>query len=75
MTWPSSGMRKRRCCFLATQAASPSLDLDRTKRNEAPPDALCSCHFKGGIMVRGFILWLLGVPLVGVIILYLLGYL
>jgi len=26
-------------------------------------------------MVRGFILWLLGVPLVGVIILYLLGYL
>jgi hypothetical protein len=26
-------------------------------------------------MLRGFILWLLGVPLIGIIILYLLGYL
>jgi len=26
-------------------------------------------------MLRGFILWLLGVPLIGIIILYVLGYL
>jgi len=26
-------------------------------------------------MLRGFILWLLGVPLIGIIILYMLGYL
>jgi len=26
-------------------------------------------------MLRGFILWLLGVPLIGIIILYFLGYL
>jgi len=26
-------------------------------------------------MLRGFVLWLLGVPLIGIIILYVLGYL
>lgn len=31
--------------------------------------------FQEDIMVRGFILWLLGVPLVGIVILYVLGYL
>ena len=43
--------------------------------NKIPTEALSPASSKEGIMLRGFVLWLLGVPVIGIIILYMLGYL
>jgi hypothetical protein len=66
--------------------SQPSGSL-RTALFSCPPDAfwqrleqslaktIVLLQKQEGYMLRGFILWLLGVPLIGIIILYLLGYL
>jgi hypothetical protein len=42
---------------------------------QSPAKTIVLLQKQEGYMLRGFILWLLGVPLIGIIILYLLGYL